>query len=381
MKNKVKIAFLTRGIDENPLAGPPVFLYNFISYLLDAKSDEYEVYLFHNDRNRELDIYKKGKEIIVSTNPIKMAFEINSLTKKHQIDIFHLNRIPTENILIFKNSAKLIIMLHGDLFISMPEYIDKQSVRIQKYQVWLYNKLGFFKRVAKFLTVSNSIRDVYSNFLNIPKDRFTTTYCTVNRTNILARAKEEPPKEFTQIGLAKEAFNLFVGSYQPIKNGLMLIELMGEGKKQNKNYLPLLIIGKNWIRNPKVLAKMKRYSLELNKDIYIIDGLANRFIPSIYSQAYAFINPSLHETFGLTNLEAMICSCPLISTIEFGAKELVGDAGLIIKDPRNVNLFIEKMDLLKDPEVRMNLIEKGNKQALKFDDKIIYNNILEAYRS
>lgn len=381
MGNKVKIAFLTRGIDENPLAGPPVFLYNFISYLLDEKSEEYEVYLFHNDRNRELDIYKKAQEIIVSANPIKMAFEINSLSKKHEIDLFHLNRIPTENLLIFKNSAKLIIMLHGDLFICMPEYIDKQSVRIQKYQVWLYNKLGFFKRVAKFLTVSNSIRDVYSNFLHIPLHRFTTTYCTVNRAKILARAKEEPAEEFTKLGLGKDAFNLFVGSYQPIKNGLMLIELMGEGKKQNKNYLPLLIIGKNWLRNPNVLAKMKKYDLELNKDIFIIDGLANKFIPSVYVRAYAFINPSLHETFGLTNLEAMICSCPLISTIEFGAKELVGDAGLIIKNPRDVNQFMEKMDLIKDPELRLSLIEKGNAQALKFDDKVVYNNILEAYKA
>ncbi|MEZ4978331.1 MAG: glycosyltransferase [Chitinophagales bacterium] len=381
MGNKVKIAFLTRGIDENPLAGPPVFLYNFISYLLEERSEEYEVFLFHNDRNRELDIYKKAHEIVVSSNPIKMAFEINTLSKKYKIDIFHLNRIPTENILIFRNSAKLLIMLHGDLFISMPEYIDKQSVRIQKYQVWLYNKLGFFKRVSRFISVSDSIRDVYSNFLNIPKHRFITSYCTVNRSKILARAEEEPAEEFTKLGLKNESFNLFVGSYQPIKNGLMLISLMGEGKKQNKNYLPLLIIGKNWLRNPLVLAKMKKYALKLNQDIYIIDGLANRHIPSIYKRAYTFINPSLHETFGLTNLEAMICSCPLITTIEFGAKELVGDAGLIIKNPNDLSQFMEKMDLIKDKNLRLSLIEKGKIQALKFDDKVVYNNILEAYKS
>lgn len=381
MDNKLKIAFLTRGIDENPYAGPPVFLYNFIKYLCIQRKDEFEIYLFHNDRNRSLDIYSLGHEVLLSNNNVKMAFQINSLSRALKIDVFHLNRLPTDNFFIFFNRAKLVVMLHGDLFISLPQYTISNSLINQKYKVLLFHHLGFLKKVSIFLTVSDSLKEIYKNFLKLPDSRFQTSYVSVNRNTILKNKMLPPPNAFTNLGLADKSFFLFVGNYHPIKNGITLIKSIGV-LKQKSDLLerkPLLVVGKNWINNPIVIDLIKQYDIQLNKDLFIIDGLQHFEIPAIYSRAFAFVNPSLHESFGLTNLEAMICECPLITTTEYGAKELVGDAGLIIKNPLDPEEFANQMIHFETSTIASSLIEKGIAQAKKFDQEIIYNRIIQAY--
>jgi glycosyltransferase involved in cell wall biosynthesis len=381
MAAKLNIAFLTRGIDENPFNGPPVFLYNFIKYLCTERKDEFNVFLFHNDRNRDLDIYALGNEIVLSGNNLKIAFQIHQICKEKKIDIFHLNRMPTDNALIFFNRAKLVVMLHGDLFISLPQYTKDTSFFKQKYKVLLFSKLGFLKRVSIFLTVSDSLKEIYKEFLDLPESRFTTTYVSINRKNLLKNKELEPPEAFKAIGLKEKSFFLFVGNYHPIKNGVTLLKVIGVLKATSNilNRKPFLIIGKNWTNNPEIQVIIKTYNIEIGKDLYFIDGLQHAEMAAIYSRAYAFVNASLHESFGLTNLEAMICECPLITTTEYGAKELVGDAGFIIKDPLDKKQIASKIIEFEKEDLGKDLIKKGIIQANKFDQEIVYNRIIKAY--
>ena len=55
----------------------------------------------------------------------------------------------------------------------------------------------------------------------------------------------------------------------------------------------------------------------------------------LYSRAYALVQPSLMEGFGLPAVEAMACGTPVISSRAGSLPEVVGDAGLFF-DPTDV---------------------------------------------
>ena len=72
------------------------------------------------------------------------------------------------------------------------------------------------------------------------------------------------------------------------------------------------------------------------KDRVLLPG----FVPDaelvyLYSRAYALVQPSLMEGFGLPAVEAMACGTPVISSRAGSLPEVVGDAGLFF-DPTDV---------------------------------------------
>ena len=82
--------------------------------------------------------------------------------------------------------------------------------------------------------------------------------------------------------------------------------------------------------------------------------------------AIALVHPSLFEGFGLTPLEAMACSTPVISSKAASLPEVVKDAALMF-DPLNTKALSEKMQIiLTNKALRNALIKKGIKRVKSF---------------
>ena len=85
----------------------------------------------------------------------------------------------------------------------------------------------------------------------------------------------------------------------------------------------------------------------------------------MYSQAHAFVFPSLYEGFGLPILEAMQCGCPVIAYNTSSIPEVAGDAAILV-DPSSA--LRDKIALvLENTKVRDRLSRAGLAQARKFN--------------
>jgi len=89
---------------------------------------------------------------------------------------------------------------------------------------------------------------------------------------------------------------------------------------------------------------------------------------AFYNAASVFVFPSLAEGFGMPNIEAMACGCPVITSGVFAIPEVVGDAAWIVQDPEDPEeLATALVQVVTRPEVRNRLVEAGFKRLELFD--------------
>jgi len=89
-------------------------------------------------------------------------------------------------------------------------------------------------------------------------------------------------------------------------------------------------------------------------------------LSALYSNAVAFLYPSLYEGFGLPPLEAMQCGVPVITSNTSSLPEVVGQAGIMVKPTDTDALAQAMLDICNDAALRDRMIERGLQQASRF---------------
>jgi glycosyltransferase involved in cell wall biosynthesis len=100
-------------------------------------------------------------------------------------------------------------------------------------------------------------------------------------------------------------------------------------------------------------------------------------LPLLYSAAVCFCYMSLYEGFGLPPLEAMQCGTPVITSNTSSLPEVVGDAGIML-DPHDVEGLANTFNnIIRNENLRNNMIKKSLEQAKKFNWDNCVNLIIE----
>jgi glycosyltransferase involved in cell wall biosynthesis len=87
-------------------------------------------------------------------------------------------------------------------------------------------------------------------------------------------------------------------------------------------------------------------------------------MPALMRSVDVFVFPSRYEPFGLVILEALASGLPVISARNAGGAEIVGEGGIIISDPEDIQELSKSMDrLAKDINLRSTMSERAREIA------------------
>ncbi len=138
---------------------------------------------------------------------------------------------------------------------------------------------------------------------------------------------------------------------------------------------------------------------ETRKNVtWIAEMLDKPSVIELYSHAAVFCCPSIYEPFGIINIEAMACHCPVVASAVGGIKEVVipGKTGLLISIDQQKEAPFEPVDpekfskdladginqLVNDPELRIEMGKKSRQRVEEhFDWKTIAAKTNELYKS
>ncbi len=164
----------------------------------------------------------------------------------------------------------------------------------------------------------------------------------------------------------KKPFFLYVGRLEKKKNILGLIKAYQELKKSKKEIeVPDLVLGG---KSGYGYAEIKK-EISNSENIKEIGYIDSEDLSALYSSALALVFPSFYEGFGLPLLEAMANNCPVLASKAGSLPEVGGMAALYFdpSDPEDIKNVMLK--IIKDKELRQNLIKKGNQRIQLFSWK------------
>jgi len=126
--------------------------------------------------------------------------------------------------------------------------------------------------------------------------------------------------------------------------------------------------------------------LGISDNLSLPGSISNKQKIEYLSRALIYVQPSLHEAFGMTIAEAMSCGIPVITSRKAAITEIVGDAGFYIDDPYDPGELAEKIIMLiKNKELRKEIGQKARKRIIEHfsyekrreELRIIINDLLE----
>ena len=168
-------------------------------------------------------------------------------------------------------------------------------------------------------------------------------------------------------GVIKERYELndyllCVGEVRPYKNMenvFRALELWSDG--------PQLAISGKILGNHKANLENLASSLNIENRVTWLGYVPDDLLPNLYSEATAFIFPSLYEGFGLPLVEAMACGCPTISSNMASLPEIGGKAAHFF-DPTEISDMAEAIrKVCEDSAYQQKLAQGGLKHAKKFN--------------
>ena len=158
-------------------------------------------------------------------------------------------------------------------------------------------------------------------------------------------------------GLADAPFALAVGSLTPEKRYDFLLDAW---KRLGAKAPPLLICGEGGDE-----ARLRDRATELGLNVRWLGQLEREQVPAAYAAATCLVHAGAVETFGLSVLEAMVSSLPVVAVRGGAVPEVLGDAGLLAPTD-DVAVFARLVrELLTDPARRAALGVAGRSRALQ----------------
>lgn len=333
-------------------------------------------------------LYKNKNSIMIEYET--MGYKINKCRWFHNVIYKRIwNSISIPYSLFFKDimditqffnydvppgvKGKTVTFIYDMVYKAHPETVSKET-----YKMLDYNVAKSCDRADHIVTISEFSKKEIIKYMNVSPSKISVMPCgvdlTVYHNKYTINEINEVKNRYSIVG----DYVLYLGTLEPRKNILRLIEAYAKLKEECNIYPKLVIAGKKGWMYDEIFEKVKKLKVEVD---IIFTGYVNKEdVPILFKGAKIFVFPSLYEGFGLPPLESMACGTPVIVSNKASMPEVVQDAGILI-DPYSVNEIKEAMIiLLKDSIVRNKYIIKGYERSKRYTWKASINKLIQIYK-
>ena len=204
------------------------------------------------------------------------------------------------------------------------------------------------------------------------KDLITKMHCDANKISVVYEGYRKDyfkhlGKSMVENDLKKlkvtPPFLLFVGTIQPRKNVMRLIQAFSKLASDYPS-LSLCLVGKKGWLSDDVYALPTQ--LGLSDRVKFLGHVKEEDLVALYNGAELLVFPSLFEGFGLPVVEAFACGLPVVTSSTSSLPEVGGDACVYVEPTSIEEIEGAIRRVLSNTMLRDELIRKGLKQAGTF---------------
>lgn len=288
-------------------------------------------------------------------------------TRRTSFDLYH-----EPNFVPFRFNGPTVVTIHDLSFMEYPDSHPKDRVSaLNKYVPWAVNNAEHVIVDSEFIR-----REVISAFA-ISEAKVSAVHLGVSDRFYPREAAGCAPWLSTQ-ELSYRGYVLAVGTIEPRKNVLGLIQAYAALPQKIRARFPLVIAGMKGWRDAEINARLKGIRGQL--DVRVLGYVESAMLPILYAGARVLAYPSIYEGFGLPPLEAMASRTPVIAADRSSIPEVVGSAAILV-DPYDTAAISEQLRrLLEDDDAANKFAEAGLERAKRFTWKLCAARTVEIYK-
>ncbi len=375
MKKKIlRIAIDGNEANVSQRVGSNAYAFELLSTLEKMTADQEDVLftiLLTDAPVKELPTTRKGwKYRVFGPKALWTQFALPLYLWKHQneIDVFFTpgHYAPRVSVIPYVSSVMDLA------FLEFPRQFKKKDF-LQLSEWTRYS----VKHAKKIIAISQHTRKDVIERYKVKPDKVVVAYPAINVDQKLTIKESERIQTLKKWNI-KQPYLLYVGTTQPRKNLVRLVEafeeLVKKGSSSKKspfingnkvNELQLVIAGKvGWLAEP-ILERIK--DSPLKEKIILTGYISEKEKIILFRESLCTVLIGLYEGFGIPALEALhYGSIPIVSNTT-SLPEVVGNAGLLV-DPQNtteISKALQKIIEMSAKE-RAKMLKRGREQLKKF---------------
>jgi glycosyltransferase involved in cell wall biosynthesis len=210
-------------------------------------------------------------------------------------------------------------------------------------------------RKSRFEVISKSTKEDLVD-RGIAPERIEVIYCGLDHDTYTISPDSHPHEP---------PYILFLGRVKRYKRIDLVLRAFKKVREEVER-VHLIIAG-----DGDYLSSLKRQArnLRLESAISFVGHSTEEEKVRLYQEASLLMNTSEKEGWGLTNVEAQGCGCPVVATNSPGLRESLvhGKTGFLVHDRDENDLARKAIEILKDPLLRSRLSEEGRRWVKRFD--------------
>lgn len=262
-------------------------------------------------------------ELRCPTYPLWEQVALPLAVRQHKVDLLHC----TSNTAPLWCSVPLVLTLHDIIYLEPRQH---RSPSFYQELGWYYRKWvvpRILKKCKKIITVSHFECHRIREALHLPNKQITAVY---NGYNLHFSPHKNLNHKIIDKYINQEGFIFFLGNTDPKKNAARTLKAYALYLSTSNVKRPLLIAD---LKEEYIDAILQQENItEIKKHLFYPGYIANQDLATLYNAAFAFLYPSLRESFGIPMLEAMACGTPIIAGNTSAMPEVAGKEAILV-DP------------------------------------------------
>jgi alpha-1,3-rhamnosyl/mannosyltransferase len=204
---------------------------------------------------------------------------------------------------------------------------------------WFARNVGrMLERCGHFLADSDFSRREAIRELGITPQRITRVYVGI-RPHLAPLSAPAVAETLRRLGLPPR-YLLYVGTIEPRKNLLVLLQAYCALPDRLRSAWPLLVVGR-WGWNAAAEAAYLEREAR-HRGVIHLGYAAEEHLSALYNGARALVYPSLYEGFGLPPVEMMACGGAVLASTAGAVAEVVAGRGHLL-DPHDTDAWRDAM--------------------------------------
>lgn len=239
------------------------------------------------------------------------------------------------------------------------------------------------KRARLIAASSDSTRRDILQLLHVPEKKVRTVPLAVNPCFRKLQSRDTMDDILNRHGLAGKRYFLCVGSLEPRKNVIRLLEAYQflfrstSGKRVEPGF-DLAIAGKPAGAEQELKAFIMEHQLEAR--VHFLGYTADDELVALYNAALGYVTVSLFEGFGLPALEAMSCGVSGVVSNRTSLPEVVGDTAILVDPERPEEIAEALKSYAENAALRARLEAAAAMRAVEFSPSRMARSMIGLFR-